>query len=90
MQTKFYKLKRGKMVDGVLAGLSDKYGFDVSLVRFLFVLFTIFNFGIGIVIYIALSVILPYKEDVDREKYGTGPRKRKDAEQIDDKDGWFW
>ena len=34
---------------------------------------------------------MPYKEDIEEEMYGTGPRKRKEAEAIeDDKDGWFW
>ena len=30
------------------------------------------------------------KEDIERDKYGTGPRKRKDAEVVRDDDGWFW
>ena len=36
MNTKFYKMRRNRMVSGVLAGLSDKWNFDVTLVRFLF------------------------------------------------------
>ena len=90
MKTKFYKLRRNSAVSGVLAGLSDKFGLDVGLVRFLFVLFTIFNFGLGIIIYIILAAVMPYKEDVEAEMYGTGPRKMKDAEPINDNDGWFW
>ena len=43
MKTTFYKLRRNRAVSGVLAGLSDKFGLDVGLVRFLFVLFTISN-----------------------------------------------
>ena len=39
MKTTFYKLRRNRAVSGVLAGLSDKFGLDVGLVRFLFVLF---------------------------------------------------
>ena len=31
---------------------------------------------------------------IDRDNYGTGPRRRKDAEVVDDddkdNDGWFW
>ena len=34
--------------------------------------------------YIVGSIFLPIKEDMDAERYGTGPRKRKDAEKIDD------
>ena len=46
--------------------------------------------GIGIILYILLAIFLPYKEDIERDKYGTGPRKRKDAEVVRDDDGWFW
>ena len=90
MNTKFYKMKRNSMVSGVLAGLSDKWNFDVTLVRFLFAIFTISNFGIGVIIYIILASILPTKEEIEAEMYGTGPRKRKDAEAIYDNDGRFW
>lgn len=89
MKSSFYKLKRGRMVSGVLAGLSDKFGFDVNLVRFLFAMFTVFNW-IGIVLYVIFAISMPYKEDVDRERYGTGPRRRKEAEPVQDNDGWFW
>ena len=72
--------------------LGDRAGiFDLSLVRFLFIIFTVVNFGLGILIYILLAMVMPYKEDIEEEMYGTGPRKRKEAEAIeDDKDGWFW
>lgn len=90
MNTKFYKLRRNRMVSGVLAGLSDKWNFDVTLVRFLFAIFTISNFGIGVIIYIILASILPTKEEIDAEMYGTGPRKIKEAQPINDDDGWFW
>ena len=69
MNNKFYKMKRNSMVSGVLAGLSDKWNFDVTLVRFLFAIFTISNFGIGVIIYIILASILPTKEEIEAEMY---------------------
>ena len=90
MNNKFYKMKRNSMVSGVLAGLSDKWKLDVTLVRFLFAIFTVANFGIGVIIYIILASILPTKEEIEAEMYGTGPRKRKEAQAIEDNDGWFW
>ena len=90
MNTKFYKMRRNRMVSGVLAGLSDKWNLDVTLVRFLFAIFTIANFGLGIIIYIILASILPTKEDIEAEMYGTGPRKIKEAQPINDDEGWFW
>jgi phage shock protein C len=50
-------------------------------------------YGFGILLYILLAIFLPYKEDITRDQYGTGPRRRKDAEVVDDdddNDGWFW
>ena len=90
MKVTFYKTKRNQLLTGVLAGLADRFKFDLSLIRFLYILFTIAAFGLGILIYIALSVLLPYKEDLEAEMYGTGPRKRKDAEPIDEKSDLFW
>ena len=90
MNRKFYKMRRNRMISGVLAGLSDSWDLDVTLVRFIFAIFTIANFGLGIIIYIILAYILPTKEDIEAEMYGTGPRKMKEAEPIDDDKGWFW
>ncbi len=90
MKVTFYKTKRNRLLTGVLAGLADRFKFDLSLIRFLYILFTIAAFGLGILIYIVLSVLLPYKEDLEAEMYGTGPRKRKDAEPIDEKSDLFW
>ena len=90
MNNKFYKMRRNRMISGVIAGLSDKWDLDVTLVRFIFAIFTIANFGLGIIIYIILVYILPTKEDIEAEMYGTGPRKIKEAEPINDNEGWFW
>ena len=90
MNTKFYKMRRNRMISGVLAGLSDKWNVDVTLLRFLFAIFTIANFGLGIIIYIILASILPTKEDIEAEMYGTGPRKIKEVQPINDDEGWFW
>ena len=90
MNSKFYKMRRNRMISGVLAGLSDKWNFDVTLVRFLFAIFTVANFGLGVIIYIILASIMPTKEEIEAEMYGTGPRKRKEVQAIDDNEGWFW
>lgn len=90
MNKNFYKMRRNRMISGVLAGLSDKWDLDVTLVRFIFAIFTIANFGLGIIIYIILASILPTKEDIKADMYGTGPRKIKEAEPIKDDEGWFW
>ncbi|MGT2930280.1 PspC domain-containing protein [Streptococcus dentasini] len=88
--TEFYKKRQGRILCGVLAGLSEKFGWDITLARVLFAVFAYFTGGFGIFLYILLAVLLPNKEDIERDKYGTGPRRRKDAEVVDDDHKWFW
>ncbi|EHJ53172.1 phage shock protein C [Streptococcus macacae NCTC 11558] len=82
------------MASGVIAGLADKYDWELPIARVLAALF-MYIFPGGIVLYIILAVCLPYKEDLDREDYqahyhSQGSRKRKDAEIIsDEEDNWF-
>jgi hypothetical protein len=47
------------MIAGVCAGLADFFGLDVSLVRILYVLATVFTVFSGVIIYIILLIIIP-------------------------------
>lgn len=90
MDTVFYKQRKNRLVAGVVAGLADKYGWDLAIVR-VFAALLIYSTGFGFVIYILLAIFLPYKEDLIAKKRNNGPRRRKDAEVVDDEDdGWFW
>lgn len=84
MTSSFYKLKRHRLVSGVLAGLADKFGLSVTLLRFLFILFIFSSAFWAVVIYFLLDAILPYKEEEEQVRYGNGPRRRKEAEPIHD------
>ncbi|HHJ7847495.1 TPA: PspC domain-containing protein [Streptococcus pyogenes] len=90
METKFYKQRKNCLVAGVIAGLADKYGWDLALARVLVALL-IYGTGFGVLLYILLAIFLPYKEDLLEERYGRGPRRRKDADVLnEEEDGWFW
>ncbi|HEP1355795.1 TPA: PspC domain-containing protein [Streptococcus pyogenes] len=90
METKFYKQRKNRLVVGVIAGLADKYGWDLALARVLAALL-IYGTGFGVLLYILLAIFLPYKEDLLEERYGRGPRRRKDADVLnEEEDGWFW
>ncbi|MXQ48653.1 PspC domain-containing protein [Streptococcus pneumoniae] len=89
MGDQFYRLKRGRMFAGVLAGLSDKFNWDLSFVRVLFIVACFFE-EFPIIIYVILAIFLPYKEDIERERFGGGKRHRKNARSVDSDDGWFW
>ena len=67
MKTVLYKTRRNRLLAGVLAGLADKFKFDLSLIRFLYILFTISSFGLGVVILNYLSVIIENKEEIEAE-----------------------
>ncbi|MFS1663223.1 PspC domain-containing protein [Streptococcus sp. zg-JUN1979] len=89
MKSRFYKQRQNKCLAGVIAGLADKFGWDLGLARVIAALL-IFVSRYGLILYILLAIFLPYKEDIEYEQYGQGPRKRKDAEVVNDDDGWFW
>lgn len=86
MTSEFYRLRRGKIVAGVVAGLADKFGWDLTWARILAALFIYFT-GFGWLIYIILALTLPYKREKD-ETYWRGPRRRKEAKPVDD--DWAW
>ena len=58
------RLKKGRMVAGVCAGLAAYFGVDVNLVRLGFGVFTVF-YGLGILVYFIAWAILP-EEGADR------------------------
>lgn len=52
------RLRRGRIVAGVCAGLGAYFGVDVNLVRLAFGVLTVF-YGIGILLYLVAWLILP-------------------------------
>ena len=52
------RLRNGRMVAGVCAGLAAYFKVDVNLVRLVFGVFTIF-YGLGILVYLIAWTILP-------------------------------
>ncbi|OPX26527.1 MAG: hypothetical protein B1H05_02100 [Candidatus Cloacimonas sp. 4484_140] len=57
--------KNGKIA-GVCSGLSEYLNVDVSLIRLIWVIFTIFG-GAGILLYIIAALIIPHKFENDVE-----------------------
>jgi phage shock protein C len=52
------RLRNGRMVAGVCAGLAAYFKVDVNLVRLVFGVFTVF-YGLGILVYLIAWTILP-------------------------------
>ena len=53
------------MMAGVCAGISEYFGLDVTLVRVIYALATVFTAFSGVIIYIILMIIIPE----DRNRY---------------------
>ena len=59
----WYRVRETKTVAGVCAGLAEQFGVSVTLVRLAFLLSALFGGGMGIVIYLVLWVVMPYRPE---------------------------
>lgn len=57
----WYRLREGKMVAGVCAGLAEQFGVSVTALRLALVILVV-GFGWGLVLYAVLWVIMPYRD----------------------------
>ena len=60
---RFRRPRNGRMLAGVCAGLADFFGLDVSLVRIVYALATIFTAFSGVIIYFLLVLIVPEEDN---------------------------
>jgi phage shock protein PspC (stress-responsive transcriptional regulator) len=58
----WYRSRRGKMIAGVCAGLAEQFGISVTALRLAAVLLTLFGFGWGVIVYIVLWIVMPYRD----------------------------
>jgi phage shock protein C len=58
MQTGIYRSRSNKIAAGVCSGLANRFGIPAQVVRVLFVKASLV-YGLGIVAYVILSVVLP-------------------------------
>lgn len=59
---KIYRLYKGKMIAGVCNGLAEIGHIDVTLLRLIFVLVTLFSSGIAAILYLLLWMFVPYRD----------------------------
>ena len=59
----WYRSRRGKMIAGVCAGLARQFGVSVTALRLAVVLLTLLGAGWGVIVYVVLWVIMPYRDD---------------------------
>ncbi len=63
MEKRLYRNEHNKAIAGVGAGLADYLQVDITIVRLLFVLATIFLAGTGLLVYIVMWIIVPVNND---------------------------
>jgi phage shock protein PspC (stress-responsive transcriptional regulator) len=56
---RLYKIREGAMFAGVCAGLAAYFGIDVTIVRVIFALLTVLTWGLGVLAYFFLMLVLP-------------------------------
>ena len=55
---RLYRIREGRVVAGVCAGLAAYFGIDPTLVRLAFALFTIFGWA-GVLLYLVAWIVIP-------------------------------
>lgn len=58
MEKKLYKSNRSKMIDGVCGGIAEYFGIDPTVVRLIWIFFSLMG-GYGILAYLIAAIIIP-------------------------------
>jgi phage shock protein PspC (stress-responsive transcriptional regulator) len=58
----WYRSREGRKIAGVCAGLAEEFGISVTIVRLAFLLATLVG-GPGIIVYLVLWVVMPYRPE---------------------------
>ena len=59
-EKKLTRSRKDKMLGGVLGGIARHYGFDVTVLRIIYVLVSLFSAAFpGIIVYLILWVLMP-------------------------------
>jgi phage shock protein PspC (stress-responsive transcriptional regulator) len=75
-----FRIREGGMLGGVCNGLAAYFGVDVTLVRVIFVVFSIFTGGIGAAVYLVMLLVVPVA--VTAEQMAAAHGKPFSAEEL--------
>ena len=71
---KILRPRHPRAIAGVCAGFAQHFGWDLTVVRVLFVVFTILTSGLGVLVYAALWILMPdapYELSPGQNRQGT-------------------
>lgn len=63
VKKKLYLSNKDKKIAGFCGGLAEYFGVDSTMIRLLYILFTLLSFGFGILFYIIAWIIVPRNPD---------------------------
>ncbi|MBP9718670.1 PspC domain-containing protein [Candidatus Gracilibacteria bacterium] len=69
---RLYQIREGAMITGVCNGLAAYFNIDVTLVRIAFVGLTILTHGAWILVYIIMSIVVPYANTSEQKAEARG------------------
>jgi phage shock protein PspC (stress-responsive transcriptional regulator) len=61
----WFRVRETKTVAGVCAGLAEQFGVSVTIIRLAFLLSALLGGGMGVVIYLVLWVVMPYRPETE-------------------------
>jgi len=59
----WYRSREHRTIAGVCAGLAEQFGISVTIVRLAFLLSALLGGGMGLVIYLVLWAVMPYRPE---------------------------
>ncbi len=75
-----FRIREGGMVSGVCNGLAAYFGLDVTVVRLIFVLTSVFTGGVGVAVYLVMIFVVPVA--VTAEQMAAAHGKPFSAEEL--------
>ena len=59
---RLYRIREGKMIEGVCTGFAAYFGMDVTIVRLIFVILAFVSAGVFVAAYFVMMIVIPYAE----------------------------
>lgn len=63
MRERLYRSRQEKMIAGVAGGLAQYFDIDPVIVRVIFIAATLITGGLGLLAYVLLWIVVPYKDE---------------------------
>ncbi|MBI4155221.1 PspC domain-containing protein [Candidatus Woesearchaeota archaeon] len=61
MNKKLYRSSKNKIIFGICGGIGEYLDIDPTIIRLLWIIFTLLSLGVGILAYIIAAFIIPKK-----------------------------